>query len=661
VHVVVADIREEAAFGFMMVTLIIIFGPLVAQKLRLPGLIGLLIGGALIGPNILSVLPDFSALESVGDIGVLYLIFLAGLGLDLRTFERYKKVSLTFGLITAIVPWALGTVVALLSDFDLKASILIGSFWASFTLVSYGVVTRYGLTRNPPVSATVGASSITDTIGLLALAIIVGTETGDAEPLALVFSLGAGLLLLGVYCFVVFPRICRWFFASIGHERELRFMMLLLGLTSAAVVADALGIQPLIGAFFIGVGLDRLVPNESALMARTDFFGNALFIPAFLVSVGILVDPAVMFSGGTLRLALGLSAALLIGKAVAARLTGRIFKFSGPEIGLMFSLSSAQAAATLASTIIGFEVGLYGDDVVNAVMVVIVVSLFVSSSGSNYYAPRIEKPAEDERRLGATILMPVAGQHDVANDLRLAGDVAEYHGGRLVPIVVTVLDEGERLESRRELVDELREELRGLGLTGDPLLRVDRSISGGVQRTAIEENASLLVVSWPGRRDLRTRLLGGTLDEIIASTNQPVAVTALQRADFGRILLAVTATDLEPGQADALRAASSLAEAVGLTRRIDVAVGPQNPTAIRDTGVPVLDAARHLPGQKNSDEWIAANATPSDLIVIPASSTYSAVLEGTLDDGIHSLVAVTANQGAAYFSSQGALGVTTAR
>lgn len=657
---VIADIREEAAFGFMVVALIIIFGPLIAQKLRLPGLIGLLIGGALIGPNVLGVLPNFSGLEAVGDIGVLYLIFLAGLGLDLRTFERYRKVSWTFGLITAIVPWALGTIVALLADFDLKASILIGSFWASFTLVSYGAVTRYGLTRNPAISATVGASSITDTIGLLALALIVGSETGDAEPLALIASLGLGLFLLAVCCFVVFPRICRWFFARIGHERELRFMMLLVGLTSAAVVADVLGIEPLIGAFFIGVGLDRLVPNESALMARTDFFGNALFIPAFLVSVGILVDPVVMFSGSTLRLAVGLGAALLIGKAVAARVTGRIYKFSRPEIGLMFSLSSAQAAATLASTIIGFEVGLYGNDVVNAVMVVIVVSLFVSSSGSNYFAPRIEKPAGGEQRLGETILMPVTGRVDVTNDLKLAGDVAEYHGGRLVPIVVTVRDEGGSLESRRELVDELRENLRGVGLTGDPLLRVDRSISGGVERAAMEENASLLLLSWPGRRDVRTRLLGGTLDEIVSSTRRPVALTALKREDFDRILLAVIATDLEPGQADALRAASSLVEALGLTRRIEVAVGPQDPAAIRDAGVPVLDAAIHLPGPDDMDEWLTANAAPADLIVVPASSAYD-ILEGALDDGIHSIVALTANQGTAYHSSQGALGVTTAR
>ncbi|MEA2002704.1 MAG: cation:proton antiporter [Actinomycetota bacterium] len=657
----VASVRTEPAFGFMVVALIIIFGPFIAQKLHLPGLIGLLIGGALIGPNVLSVLPDFSGLESVGDIGVLYLIFLAGLGLDLRTFAQYRKVSASFGLITATIPWVLGTVVALLSDFDLKAAILIGSFWASFTLVSYGVVTRYGLTRNPSVSATVGASSITDTIGLLALALIVGSETGDSNALTLILTLGAGLLALAAYCGVVYPQICRWVFASMGKERELRFMMLLVGLTSAAVVADVLGIEPLIGAFFIGVGLNRLVPNESALMARTDFFGNALFIPAFLVSVGILVDPEVMFSASTLRLAAGLGAALLIGKAAAAWLTGRIYRFSVAEVGLMFSLSSAQAAATLASTIIGFEIGLYGNDVVNAVMVVIVISLFVSSLGSNYYAPRIEKPTEEKQRLGEAILVPVTTQEGVSDSLWLAGQIAEYDGGRLIPLIVTVPEDGGDIAARRLETDGLREELRGLGLTGDPQLRVDRSIAGGVQRTTQEENASLVLMGWPGRRDARTRLLGGTLDEIAAAVDRPVALAALQRQSFDRILLVANHGDLSPGQRDELLAALSLAEAVAATERNQIYIGPIRPEDIREVGLSVMPSAEHLPGPSNRDTWIIEHGTKTDLLVVPAAGRPFDLLEGPLNDSGRSLAVVTTRQDGAAYSSERAVGVTTAR
>ena len=384
---IVASVQSEPAFSFMVLALTIIIGPLVAQKLRLPGLIGLLIAGAVIGPNMLGVLEQFTFIEVVGGIGVLYLIFLAGLGLDMKTFEEHRNAALSFGLITAFVPWVLGTLVAYWEGYDFKTAVLIGSFWASFTLVSYGAVTKFGLTRNASMAATVGASSITDTIGLVALAVIIGSETGDSRTIVLVIEIVGGLALLAAYCLILLPRVTRWFFAGLGQERELRFLMVLAGFLSAAVVADLVGLEALIGAFFAGLGLNRLVPNQSTLMARIDFFGNALFIPAFLVSVGLIIDPAVLFQGSTLRLAAWFAAALLTGKAISAVVSGRISGFSKAEVGLMFSLSSAQAAATLASTIIGFETGLYGDEVVNAVMMVIVISLFVSSIGSSYFAP----------------------------------------------------------------------------------------------------------------------------------------------------------------------------------------------------------------------------------------------------------------------------------
>jgi Kef-type K+ transport system membrane component KefB len=162
-----------------------------------------------------------------------------------------------------------------------------------------------------------------------------------------------GLVILALWCLIFLPWITRWFFSTLGRGRILRFMLVLVGLTSSAVVADIVGIEPLLGAFLAGLGLNRLVPNESALMERVDFFGNALFIPAFLVSVGLMFDPAVMFKPSTIVLALLLSAALVAGKAAAAWLTGRVFRLSRAESGLLFSVSVAQAAATLAATVIG--------------------------------------------------------------------------------------------------------------------------------------------------------------------------------------------------------------------------------------------------------------------------------------------------------------------
>lgn len=654
------EIRSEAAFGFMVVALIIIFGPLVAQKLRLPGLIGLLLGGALIGPHMLGVLESTEGLEAFGDIGVLYLIFLAGLNLDLQTLSRYRSATVTFGLITAFVPWVLGWLVALSQGYEGTTAILIGSFWASFTLVSYGVITRYGLTRNPAIAATVGASSITDTIGLVALALIVGSETGDDPPAELLVKIGGGLVLVAAFCLILLPVVTRWFFAGMGQERELRFMMVLAGFTSAAVVADAVGIEPLIGAFFAGLGLNQLIPNNSQLMARTDFFGNALFIPAFLISVGLLVDPSVMFAADTMRLALGLSVALIIGKATAAWVTGRINGFSRAEVGLMFSLSSAQAAATLAATIIGLETGLYGDEVVNAVMIVIVISLFVSSIGSAHFGPKVEPVETSDRRLGETIVVPVERAEDIENSLWLAGRIATPDGGVIIPLSVPVTSDPNSVEAGRHEAASIRTMLRGLGLTGDPEVRVDRSVAGGVDRFALERDASMILITWPGERDFRAYLLGATGDEIAASTDRPIAVAALRTREFERVLVVIPDKVLDPAERIDVKMAFELAHSVAGSARTGFAFGPGGPERVTESGLVTQEGAVHLSGPSGIDEWISETVTDRDLLVMAGGGNPFDVVAKTAREG-RSVVVVATHQEQEWYSPEGALGMTVVR
>ena len=483
-------LQSGPIFGYTLLGLIIIFGPLIAERLRLPGLLGLLIGGALVGPNMLSILDDFTTFENIGQLGILYLIFLAGLQIDLETFRRFWRISGAFGLITSVIPFTLGTLVTLQLGYNLKAAILIGSFWASFTLIAYPVLKQFDLTKNRAGAATLGASAVTDTVSLLVLALIAGSETGDQSGIRLVLMIMIGLVVLGLWCLVILPWITRWFFSTLGRGRILRFMLILVGLTSSAVVAEIVGIEPLLGAFLAGLGLNRLVPNESALMERVDFFGNALFIPAFLVSVGLLFDPAVMFKPSTIMLAFWLSAALVIGKAAAAWITGRTFRLSSAESGLLFSVSVAQAAATLAATVIGLELGLYGDEVVNAVMGVIVVSLFITSLVTPKFAEQVEQPATNERRLGEVVLVPSHGNSsDLSARLRFAGQIAEANGGLVLPVVIAVSPKDQDLLEARTCRDEIDDTLHSLGLEGDCLIRVDRSLSEGIRQAVLENNA----------------------------------------------------------------------------------------------------------------------------------------------------------------------------
>ncbi len=614
-----ADVQTSPAFGFTVVGLVIVFGPLVAERLRLPGLLGLLMFGAVIGPNMLDVLPRVAGLQAVGGIGVLYLIFLAGLQLDLEAFVRYRVISAGFGLLTAFIPMALGVGAALLLDIDLRPAILIGSFWASFTLIAYPTVAKYGLTKTRPVAAIVGASAITDGVSLVVLALIVGAETGDASGPRLVFDIALGFAVLGVYCFIVVPRIARWFFTGLGQERTLRYMLVFISLTSSAVVAELVGVEPLIGAFFVGVGLNRLVPNASPLMAVTDFFGNAFFIPTFLVSVGLIFDPEVMFVWSTIRLALGFVAALVVGKAIAAWITGRIFGLVGAEVGLLFSMSVAQAAATLAATIIGFDIGLYGSDVVNAVMVVVGVSLILTSIGTNRFSPQIPPPVEERRRSGETILVPVMGDIDSLPDvLRLGRDLADPAGGYVQPLVPVTPGDGVEIVEGRSKRAEVDRVLRQLGGDAETMLRLDRSVSTGLHQAAIEIDASLLLLGWPGPDDLRARMVGATYGEIVAATSIPVAIAALHPgSEGGRVVLYSVGRELVPGYRPTMALALELASTLSRRREQTLIIGPVPPSVLQQAGLTVPPTAEHGPGDEDLEAWATAVTRPGDLIVVP--------------------------------------------
>jgi len=606
-------IRNGPAFAFLVLGIIIIFGPLIAERLRLPGLLGLLIGGALIGPNMLGILDDFRAIENIGQIGILYLIFLAGLQMDLETFRRFWKISGGFGLITSVIPFVLGTFITLQLGYDTRAAILIGSFWASFTLIAYPVLKQFDLTKNRAGAATLGASAITDTVSLLVLALVAGSETGDQAGTRLILSIALGLVILGVWCLVVLPWITRWFFSTLGRGRILRFMIILVGLVSAAVVAEIVGIEPLLGAFLAGFGLNRLVPNESALMEHVDFFGNALFIPAFLVSVGLLFDPAVMLTSATIQLALWLSLALVVGKLVAAWLTGRLFRLSSAEPGLLFTVSVAQAAATLAATIVGLELGLYGDEVVNAVMVVIAVSLFITSLGTPKYAARIEQPSGEARRLGEVVLVPT---HDVtkrlAPRLRFAGQIAEANGGLLIPVVVT-LPQADLSEARGKLTA-IDDTMHSLGLEGDSRVRVDRNLAEGISQTAIENNASLVLLQWPGPRPVTQFLVESLADEVTRMVDCPVAVVAISESPAERVVLAISERDLQPSRIDDLHTAVNIAASAAPGKPL--IVGPITPDLLAGAGILFPERVEYKPGQADKVEWAEQTSSEGDLVVL---------------------------------------------
>ncbi|MBK5269366.1 MAG: cation:proton antiporter, partial [Acidimicrobiia bacterium] len=290
------------AWVFLTLFLVALVMPIAAERVRLPGVLGLVVGGLIVGPQVLGLLELPGLVSQLGGFGIIYLMFLAGLELDLDVLVRDKRHAVIFGLLTFALPIIVGTVANLLLGFGVAAAILIGSFWASHTPVVYPTIRRYGLASDPAVTATMGATIITNSLALIVLAAVVAVEASGSPPAVIAVRLLAGFAILAVVAFVLVPKLTLWFFRGLGQDGILRFLFVMVCLLGVSVVADLGGTEPIVGAFFAGLALNRLVPNTGFLMRRIEFVGSAILIPIFLVSVGMLVDLSTVTDPRTLLL-----------------------------------------------------------------------------------------------------------------------------------------------------------------------------------------------------------------------------------------------------------------------------------------------------------------------------------------------------------------------
>lgn len=341
---------------FSLILFIILFAPILLNKIRIPHLIGLIIAGAIIGPNGLNLMLRNSSIILFGTVGLLYIMFLAGLEIDLAEFKKNSLKSITFGLYTFIIPMGLGIVGGYyVLQFSLLTSILLASMFASHTLIAYPIIGKFGVTKNRAVNITVGGTMITDTLALLVLAAIAGMSTGEINN-EFWIRLSVSVLVFGLAVLLLFPIIARWFFKR--YDDSISQYIFVLGMVFlGGFLAEAAGIEAIIGAFLAGLALNRLIPHTSALMNRIEFVGNALFIPFFLIGVGMLIDYRVFFHDlETIKVAVVMTVIAVISKYMAAWLTQKTFRFSADERRLIFGLSSAQAAATLAAVLVGYNI-----------------------------------------------------------------------------------------------------------------------------------------------------------------------------------------------------------------------------------------------------------------------------------------------------------------
>src|SRR5688572_1766747 len=282
----------------------------------------------LVGPFVLDWLAREGVVESLGELGLLFLMFLAGLELDLDEFQRNRKPALTFGALTFTLPFVLGLLLVLPFGYGLATAALYGSLWASHTLIAYPIVQERKLTRHRAVGMASGGTVITDTLALFVLAVVVGSVESDDRSSIILVKLLLGLVVLVFYCAFLLPRIGRWSLAHLGHGRVPTFLFLLAALTSAALVADRMGLEGIVGAFFAGLALNRLVTSSHREAKESfEFVGAALLVPFFLLSTGMLLDPTEFTDLRVLALAAASLGIVLLGKALASSLSGRLNGF----------------------------------------------------------------------------------------------------------------------------------------------------------------------------------------------------------------------------------------------------------------------------------------------------------------------------------------------
>ncbi len=523
---------------FLLVLLIILFAPILLNKLRIPHIIGMILAGLAIGEHGFNVLARDSSFELFGKVGVYYIMFLAGLEMNMADFKKNRGKAVVLGLLAFIIPIGIGLVTnVLLLKYSLLTSVLLASMYASHTLVAYPIVIRYGISRHRSVSIAVGGTAVTDTLTLLVLAVISGLFKGEAGGLFWLW-LVAKVLVLGALIMYVFPRIGRWFFRRYD-DNVMQFIFVLALVFLGAGLMELIGMEGILGAFLVGLVLNRLIPHVSPLMGHLEFVGNALFIPYFLIGVGMLIDLHVIFGhGDALQVAGVMIVVALAGKWIASWLTQKIYRMSPLERELMFGLSNAQAAATLAAVLVGYNLiqpdgqRLLNDDVLNGTVLLILVTCIVSSFTTERAARKIamdeaHPDEEDRSRDPEKILIPIANPAtiDYLINLSLLIRDVKQKNNLLALNVINDHTSSDSLELRgKRYLERAAKITASVGVELECVSRYDLNIAAGIVHTAREHGATDVIIGLHYKANIVDSFFGVLTESLLKGLHREVMV-----------------------------------------------------------------------------------------------------------------------------------------
>lgn len=544
------EIQEPVAF-FLVVMSIILITPLLSERIRLPGIVGIILGGMVIGPHGFNLLADNDRMQFLSTIGLVYLMFSAGLEVDFDQFMRVRTRSLVFGLLTFSFPQLMGMGLGYLFGLNWLGMVLLGSAFASHTLIAFPILARLGVTRNEAVAITAGATVLTDIGAFIVLAIVLGANQGQLTA-GYFIRLFVMLAIFAVATFYGLPRLGKLFFQRFsGHAVEFQFVLVVLFV--AALTAELIGVHEVVGAFLAGLAINATLPRHSPVTGHVLFMGESFFIPVFLLYSGMITDPFTFVkSSQTLIMAAGITVVAYVSKLIAAWIASKIFHYTRDEFWTVYGLSHAQAAVTIPTLVIGLQTGLFDTNLFNAAIMMILLTSISSPLIVNRFASRLQQAKEEDDNLPLfnRILVPISHPDTQAHLLSLAALLAKTNHGTVQALNVVRDEHGKEAEMRRqkELLRSVPEALSDPNIYVESIPRVDSSFAKGILRTAEERGSTLILMGWRGKRNFQQNILGTVLDEVIWGSDTPVMVCKLTHSLMGmrRVRLLLSENTLVP-------------------------------------------------------------------------------------------------------------------
>ena len=549
---------------FFVVLLMILLSPIIMGRLRIPHIIGMVLAGVLVGKYGLNILGRDASFELFGRVGLYYIMFLAGLEMDMEGLKKNRNRVMIFGMLTFLVPFAMTYFmgVSLLGYIPL-ASLLLAAIMASNTLIAYPIVGRYGLTRHTSSTLSVGSSMMALFMALIVMASIVNSFHGNGGILFWLLF----ILKFVVYCvglIMVIPRVTRWFLRRYS-DAVMQFIFILAVVFLSAALSDAVGLEGIFGAFMSGLILNRFVPKVSPLMSRIEFTGNALFIPYFLIGVGMLINVRLLFAGSKILWVVFCIVFFgTLGKAVAAYLAARIFRMSWLAGHMMFGLTSAHAAGAIAMVMVGrrLEVApgqyLFGDEVLNGIVIMILFTCVISTVITERAAQRLRLQEKEDQNMmknldDEKILIPVKYPEYSDNLVTMATLMRNPRLKRELVALNVVYDDVNMRHNQAEgqrLLDHLCHLASASDVPMVTQVRVAANIANGIKHAFKEFQASEILMGLHFHKEINRSFWGEFTRSLYNGLSRQIIVTRILQPlnTIRRIQVAIPSrAEFEPG------------------------------------------------------------------------------------------------------------------